>query len=116
MALLSGPQFRHDPCMSDDTESSWDEFGNKLNGLGLKLKLHLEQASDEDGDDEIADALRKLASSVEDAFEGLRNAATDPAIKADVRDVGATFARAVSKTFADLGQDVRDARRRKADD
>lgn len=95
--------------MSENISKNWDEFGTKLNGLGLKLKLHIEQASPED--DEVTDALRNLAASIEGAFDGLRKAAKDPAIKDDVRDIGASLSQAVSKTLAEVGHDLRKAMR-----
>ena len=99
--------------MSENTANSWDEIGNKLNGLGLKLKLHVEQASAEDH--EITTALQNLTTSIEAAFEGLRNAAKDPGVKDDVRDVGASLSQAISKTFVEAGADIRDALGRKRD-
>ena len=94
--------------MNTNTSSSWDEFGTKLNGLGLKLKLHIEQSSSDDHD--VTDALRDLASSIEGAFEGLRKAAKDPAIKDDVRDIGSALSQAISKTLAEVGNDIRNVR------
>ena len=91
--------------MSENTSTSWDEVGSKLSGLGLKLKLHIEEASGDDHD--VNNALRDLAASIEGAFDGLRKAAKDPAIKEDVRDVGSALSEAVTKTLGELGDDMR---------
>lgn len=101
----------HDDGMNTSVTESWDEVGAKLNGLGLKLKLHVEQAS---GDErELKDALRRVSASIEDAFDGLRNAAKDPAVKEDVRDVGAVLSRAVSRSFSEVNADLRNAMSRR---
>ena len=91
--------------MVTNIATSWDEVGSKLNGLGLKLKLHIEQSSADDHD--VTDALHALASSVEAAFDGLLKAAKDPAIKEDVRDVGSALSQAISKTLSEVGNDLR---------
>ena len=96
--------------MSANTSTSWDEFGTKLNGLGLKLKLHMEQSSPDDHD--VTNALRDLATSIEGAFDGLRAAAKDPAIKENVRDVGSALSQAISKTLTEVGNDLRNVRSR----
>ena len=101
----------HDDGMNTSVTESWDEVGAKLNGLGLKLKLHVEQAS---GDErELKDALRRVSASIEDAFDGLRNAAKDPAVKEDVRHVGAVLSRAVSRSFSEVNADLRNAMSRR---
>ncbi len=91
--------------MSTNTSTNWDEFGSKLGGLGLKLKMHMEQSSSDDHD--VKNALRDLAASLEGAFDGLCKAAKDPAIKEDVRDVGSALSQAISKTLTEVGNDLR---------
>ncbi len=105
MALFRARSRPQDQPMSEFTSQTWDELGTKLNGLGLKLKLHVEQATTEDLD--LSNALQNLASSLEGAFDGLRNAAKDPAINDDVREVAASLSKAVSTTLDEVGQRLR---------
>ncbi len=96
----------HDVVMNETTTNQWNEVGSLLNGLGLKLKLHAEQAAGEEKAI-VSDAVRSLSDSLENAFEALRNASKDPAIKEDVRNVAQTLSGAVSSTLSGLGSDIR---------
>jgi hypothetical protein len=69
----------------------WDRVADSLGGLALKLKLHFEEASG-GAAEETRSALAALSEGVEAAFDGLRAAIVDPAMKQDVRDVAAVFA------------------------
>ncbi|MBV1849437.1 hypothetical protein [Catellatospora tritici] len=83
--------------------NEWNEIGDRLQGLGLKLKLHFEQS----GPDAWPDALNKLGTAVEDLFKTTSNAVQDEAVRADVRDVGHLLADAVSNTLGKASQDIR---------
>ena len=92
--------------MNESTTDQWNEVGSLLNGLGLKLKMHAEQAAGEEKA-VVSDAVRSLTDSIENAFEALRNAAKDPAIKEDVRNVAQSLSGAVSSTLSDLESGIR---------
>ncbi|GIH07871.1 hypothetical protein Rhe02_59380 [Rhizocola hellebori] len=79
-------------------------MSDRLEGLGLKLKLHMEQTRD----GTMTEALEKLRQNVEAAG----NAVKDEAVRADVREVGQLLADAVSTTMAKVEQHVRDAVKR----
>ncbi len=81
-----------------DTRKAWEGVGDALSALGLKLKLHTEQETSED-DKEFASALQRLAGTVNDIFEGVGNAARDPAVREDARSVAQAFADAVDATI-----------------
>ncbi len=95
-----------DVVMNESTTNQWNEVGSLLNGLALKLKLHAEQAAGEEKEI-VSDAVRSLSDSLENAFEALRAAAKDPAIKEDVRNVAQSLSGAVSSTLSSLGSDIR---------
>ena len=97
--------------MKENVTSAWDEVGSKLSGLGQKLRYHVEQASDDDGSD-VKDALHKLGAAVEDAFEGLRNATKDPAIKDDVKSVANSLSEAISSTVNEVSDTLRSTLKR----
>lgn len=88
----------------DDRRTTWNELSDRLDALGLKLKLHLEQAKD----GELSGALEALRQKMEDVFEATGNAVKDEAVRADVHDVGRLLADAVSTTLTRMGDDVRE--------
>ena len=69
-----------------------------MSALGLKLKLHAKQELSEE-DEEFSSALKRLAGTVNDVFEGIGNAAQDPAVRDDARSVAQAFAGAVDATI-----------------
>jgi hypothetical protein len=81
-----------------DPKEAWADVGDALSALGLKLKLHTEQELSEEGR-EFTSALQRLVSTVDDIFDGLGNAARDPAVRDDARSVAQTFAGAVDATI-----------------
>lgn len=91
-------------------QDAWGEVGERLEALVLKLKMHLEQSQDA----AVADALGRIRQGVEDAFEAAGNAVRDDAVRSDVREVGRLLGEAVTTTLSKVGDDVRDALRRKS--
>ncbi|MER7456024.1 hypothetical protein [Micromonospora sp. NPDC126480] len=92
-----------------DHRGTWAELTNRLNALGLKLKLHAEQAKD----DELSDALSTLRHQIEEAFAATGRAVEDEAVRADVREVARLLGAAVSDSLTRLGDDVRETVRRR---
>jgi hypothetical protein len=84
--------------------SEWNEIGERLQGLGGKLKSHF----DETGPNQWPDALNKLGVAVEDLFKTASNAVQDENVRSDVRDVGHLIAGAVSNTLGAAGNDIRE--------
>jgi len=85
--------------------SRWSEVGQRLEALGLKLKLHFEQS---DRKEEIPDTLQRLKASVTEAFESAGNAVKDDAVKADVRETGRLLLDAMSASLAQASENLRD--------
>jgi hypothetical protein len=84
--------------MSTERTSAWDEVGARLGSLGLKLKLHAEQAIGDDRD-KVDDALESMRAAIEEAFAALKGVVTDPAVRDDVKSVAEGVAHAVSSTL-----------------
>lgn len=84
--------------------SEWNEIGERLQGLGGKLKTHF----DESGPNQWPDALNKLGIAVEDLFKTASNTVQDESVRSDVRDVGRLIAGAVATTLGNAGNDIRD--------
>ena len=101
-----------DTSTGTSIKNHWDEVGSLLTGLGLKLQLHVEQAASTEKDG-VTDALRLLGESLEHAFEGLRAASSDVAIREDVKKVARSLSDAVGTTLNTVGEELRDAVKKK---
>ena len=98
-----------------EVRKAWDDAGEALSALGLKLKLHYEQQRDDaTGSTAVESAAAKFGAALQDVFEALGEASKDAAVKADVKRVGQTLSDALSATFADVSEDVRKAFDRKS--
>jgi hypothetical protein len=97
---------------TNTTKDRWDEVGSLLTGLGLKLQLHVEQAASADKA-EVTNAIRSLAESLEHAFEGLRAASNDIAIREDVKNVARSLSEAVGSTLNSVEEEIRDVMKKK---
>ena len=93
--------------MDEYTATEWQEVGSLLNGLGLKLKYHAEQAMSEDRA-RVDDALQSLCATIEGSFDALKGAVTDEAVREDLKGVASGVARAVSSALSGFGKDIRD--------
>lgn len=85
-------------------QTTWAELSDRLEGLGLKLELHFEQARV----DQPTQVLGRLRNDVEGAFEAAGAAVEDEAVRADVREVGRLLADAVSTALRVASDDLRD--------
>jgi hypothetical protein len=90
-----------------DTKQAWSEVADRFGDLGLKLKLHFEEASGGADDASLRSALEDLRDSVDHAFDAVGNAVKDPALKDDARDVARALREALSTTFAEASDDLR---------
>ena len=95
------------------SQDRWQEVKDKVEGLGLKLKLHLEQEHEEDGGDAAGDgvkqaqaAIEEMGAKLQDAVNSMGNAAKDPAIRSDLRDLGELLRDAMNETFSAVGAEV----------
>jgi len=93
-----------------DAQESWREVGKTLEGLGLKLKMHLERAQGEMEGERFRDALDAAGAGVQKAFDALGEAVRDPAIKDDVRQAATSLSDAIANTFSEIGNQLRGRR------
>ena len=84
--------------MNTNTDPGWNEVGDRLGSLGLKLKYHAEQAVGTEGAT-VNDALDGIRDAIEEAFAALRGVVTDPAIRDDVKSVADGVAQAIATTL-----------------
>ncbi len=96
------------------SQDRWQDVKAKVEGLGLKLKLHLEQedeAATEEGTattGQAQAAIEEMGAKLHDAVNSLGNAAKDPAIRADLRDLGELLRDAMNETFSTVSTEVGD--------
>jgi hypothetical protein len=92
-----------------ETKSAWSEVGDRFDELGLKLKLHYQEAAGEVADDgELRKAVDEMRAALDHACEAIGNAVKDPAVKEDAKDVAGALRRAVATTFADASDGLRE--------
>ena len=84
--------------MNTNNDSGWNDVGDRLGSLGLKLKYHAEQAAGAEGTT-VNDALDNMRGAIEEAFAALRGVVTDPAIRDDVKSVADGVAQAIATTL-----------------
>lgn len=92
-----------------EVQDSWKDVAGKAEALGLKLKLHLEQEKDESEPRSPGDTkalIDDLGAKLTDAFDSIGNAAKDPAVHDDVKDVGRLLRDALVTTFNAAGEEV----------
>jgi hypothetical protein len=93
-----------------EMQDSWKEVAGKAESLGLKLKLHLEQEQQAQADGEPESDTKALVDDltkkVTDAFDSIGNAAKDPAVHDDVKDMGRLFKDALVSTFSAVGAEM----------
>ena len=96
----------------EDAREAWKDVATKVEALGLKLKLHLEQEQDDTVPDrtsgDTSSAFDQLAGQVTDAFESFGNAANDDAVHADVREIAELIKQALIETFQAVGAEIGD--------
>ena len=94
----------------NDLKVAWTKVGDELQGLGLKLKYHVEQefAEEDDGDDDgVKASLKRLGEAIEDAVDAAEHAAQDEAVRADLRSTGRELVAALSTTVDHAVKGVR---------
>ena len=96
----------------EDARDAWKDVAAKVESLGLKLKLHLDQEHDvtvaERAQGDTRNAFDQLSGQVSDAFDAFGNAAKDDAVHADVREIAELIKEALIETFQAVGAEVGD--------
>jgi hypothetical protein len=95
---------RHCEVVMALVNSNWQDMGERLDAVALKLKMHLEQSETA----EVTEAVGKLRHAIAEAFDATGNALRDEAVRADVREAGRLFVDAVAATFAVVSGEVRE--------
>lgn len=97
-----------------DSQEAWKQVGEDLKSLGLKLKLHYEQAGGEaPGGHDLQSVLRELASTIESGFTAVGNAARDDAVRTDASKAARALTDALAASLNEAGQGLGEILNRK---
>jgi len=96
-----------------ESRQAWDDVGERFAALGRRVKQHYEEQGGREGAApadrrEVEEALRKLADSLDQAFTAVGNAVRDPAFGDETRRAADSLGEALSTTFAEVSDDLRD--------
>jgi hypothetical protein len=81
-----------------EVKKAWSKVADEISGLGLKLKLHLQEETAADDGEEMKAAFKRLGDAIEDTVEAAEKAAKDTAVRQDVRDTGTALIDALQAT------------------
>ncbi|MEX2278620.1 MAG: hypothetical protein WEA76_00885 [Acidimicrobiia bacterium] len=103
----------HEP----DPADPWAEAGRRWASISDKLKdRYRDLAGDEGpGEDEIRSALDTLGEAARTVADSVGSAMKDPDVRDQVKDAAASFVTALGQTFSQLGDELRHARDRSAE-
>lgn len=85
-----------------DTRGSWNEVGDRLGALALKLKLHAEEEISEERKAEARSTVERFGATIQGAIDGLGDAAKDPAVREDAKSAGEALSTAVNATVEEV--------------
>ena len=85
-----------------DARGPWNEVGDRLGALALKLKLHAREEMSEERKAEARSAVERFGATIQGAIDGLGDAARDPAVKEDAKAAGDALSTAVTATVEEV--------------
>jgi len=92
---------------STDTKTAWQAVADHLDALGLKLKLHFEQAAQgQRPAEEVGRAFERLGAAIETTFSAIGAAVEDRAVREDASKLAVALGNALADTLSAAGQDV----------
>jgi len=85
-----------------DARGPWNDVGDRLGALALKLKLHAQEEMTEDRKAEARSAVERFGATVQGAIDGLGDATRDPAVREEAKAAGEALATAVTGTLDEV--------------
>lgn len=89
-----------------DTKLAWEAVGDRLDALGLKLKLHLEQAGSVT---EVSEAFERLGSAIEETFSAIGETVQDKTLREDANQLAGALGDALADTVSHAWQELEGA-------
>lgn len=90
-----------------DTKLAWAAVADRLDALGLKLKVHFEEAGGQV--QEINEAFAHLGSAIESAFSAIGAAVQDPAVREDATSLAELLSDALADTLSQGGGELQES-------
>ena len=87
-----------------DTTMSWEAVADRVDALGLKLKVHFEDAAGQL--EEVNEAFEGLGSAIEAIFSAIGAAVRDPEVREDADDLAASLVDALAGTLSNAGREL----------
>jgi hypothetical protein len=90
-----------------DTKQAWEAVADRLDALGLKLKVHFEEAGGQVR--EVNEAFEHLGSAIEAAFSAIGAAVHDPAVRDDANRLAEALGDALADTLSQGGSELQES-------
>ncbi len=84
-----------------DTRSAWEDVGDNLEALFLKLKLHAEEELSE-ADLKKQAGFDRIRAAIDETFDAIQDAYEDEAVREDAKNTGRSFIDAIDTTVRDV--------------
>lgn len=90
-----------------DTKLAWEAVADRLDALGLKLKMHFEEAGGQVR--EVNEAFEHLGSAIETSFSAIAAAVQDPAVREDANALAVALSDALADTLSQGGIELQES-------
>ena len=90
-----------------DTKLAWEAVADRLDALGLKLKVHFEEAGGQV--QEVNEAFEHLGSAIARAFSTIGAAVHDPAVQEDATTLAELLGNALADTLLQGGSELQES-------
>jgi hypothetical protein len=89
-----------------EIKPAWDEVADSVTQLGKLLRVHFDDVVAERDPDRkgLDEAFAQLRTTLDRAYSAAGQAAKDPAVRENATKVGSSFVDALSTTFTEVGQ------------
>ena len=87
-----------------DTKIAWETVADRLDALGLKMKIHCEQVGGQAK--EVNQAFERLGSAIEATFWTIGTVVSDSAVRKDAHELADTLRNAIADSLSSAGEDV----------
>ena len=90
-----------------DTRMAWEVVADRVLALGLKLKVHFEQAGPgQQPARQVNESFRQLGAAIESTFSAVGAAIQDPAVREDANNLAEALGNALANTLSEAGQEL----------
>jgi hypothetical protein len=96
-----------------EMKAAWDDVADSVTQLGHRLKSHFDDVVAERSPDRkgLDEAINKLRATLDRAYLAAGQAVKDPEVRETATKTGASFVDALSATFTEVGQRLKERRR-----